>query len=221
MEVKLSSRSASDDEVIADLARVAGLDESTTLTREVYDKLGRYSSSMVVRRIGSWAEACDRAGLATGRPDLGHSHDVWMQNIFDVWISLGRQPTYGDMRVATSRFSPEGYAKRYGSWTDSLIAFQKWIDDTPGSEIPTQDRSPQVRSSRRTSRSPGVGLRWKVMSRDRFTCVACGASPASASCTILHVDHIVPYSKGGETEYENLQTLCDRCNYGKSDTVLT
>jgi len=140
-----------------------------------------------------------------------------MQNILDIWIALGRQPSYGDMRSAAARFTPEGYARRYGSWTDGLIAFQKWIDENSGSEIPTQDRSRGTPSRRRTGRSPGAGLRWKVLSRDRFTCVACGASPATALGTVLHVDHITPYSKGGETEYKNLQTLCDRCNYGKSD----
>ena len=33
----------------------------------------------------------------------------------------------------------------------------------------------------------------------------------------LHVDHIIPVYKGGKTTMSNLQTLCDRCNLGKSD----
>jgi len=33
----------------------------------------------------------------------------------------------------------------------------------------------------------------------------------------LHVDHIFPWSKGGETVFENLQTLCSKCNGGKSN----
>lgn len=32
---------------------------------------------------------------------------------------------------------------------------------------------------------------------------------------ILEVDHIVPVSKGGLSEPENLQTLCWRCNRAK------
>jgi 5-methylcytosine-specific restriction endonuclease McrA len=45
----------------------------------------------------------------------------------------------------------------------------------------------------------------------------CGASPAKDPDTVLHVDHIKPYSKGGETLAENLQTLCIKCNIGKID----
>ncbi|MGL4943487.1 MAG: HNH endonuclease [Thermoguttaceae bacterium] len=33
----------------------------------------------------------------------------------------------------------------------------------------------------------------------------------------MHVDHIVPRSKGGTNDDDNLQTLCQKCNLGKSN----
>ncbi|MGH9734205.1 MAG: HNH endonuclease [Candidatus Acidiferrales bacterium] len=33
----------------------------------------------------------------------------------------------------------------------------------------------------------------------------------------LHVDHVMPLGKGGETVLENLQVLCSVCNIGKGD----
>ncbi|MGE4613767.1 MAG: HNH endonuclease signature motif containing protein, partial [Planctomycetota bacterium] len=33
----------------------------------------------------------------------------------------------------------------------------------------------------------------------------------------IHVDHIVPLSKGGETTLDNLQVLCIDCNLGKGN----
>ncbi len=33
----------------------------------------------------------------------------------------------------------------------------------------------------------------------------------------LHVDHIIPWSKGGETLPENLEVKCTRCNLGKGN----
>ena len=61
-------------------------------------------------------------------------------------------------------------------------------------------------------------LRYQVLKRDNFKCCACGASPAKDPSVELHIDHIIPWSKGGETTLENLQTLCSRCNLGKSDS---
>lgn len=60
-------------------------------------------------------------------------------------------------------------------------------------------------------------LRYDVMKHDGFSCVLCGATKDDG--VKLHVDHIVPVSKGGKTELKNLRTLCDYCNIGKSDKL--
>lgn len=62
-------------------------------------------------------------------------------------------------------------------------------------------------------------LRYDVMHRDGFRCVLCGASPKNDPNIALHVDHILPLSKGGKTEMSNLRTLCERCNLGKRDKI--
>ena len=60
-------------------------------------------------------------------------------------------------------------------------------------------------------------LRYDVMQRDGFRCQLCGATAADGYK--LHVDHIIPVSKGGKTEMGNLRTLCERCNMGKRDKI--
>jgi len=60
-------------------------------------------------------------------------------------------------------------------------------------------------------------LRWAVLSRDNFRCVCCGRSSKES---ILHVDHIIPLSKGGESSMKNLRTLCGECNMGKGVLLL-
>ena len=70
------------------------------------------------------------------------------------------------------------------------------------------------------SRNPSTRLRFQVLVRDKFTCRCCGASPMKDSSVTLHIDHIIPWSKGGETSLQNLQTLCAKCNLGKSDLIL-
>ena len=55
------------------------------------------------------------------------------------------------------------------------------------------------------------------MRQDNFKCKNCGRSPATDPTIILHVDHKTAYANGGETVLENLQTLCSKCNIGKSN----
>ena len=58
-------------------------------------------------------------------------------------------------------------------------------------------------------------LRYDVLKRDNFRCTICGRTAADG--IKLHVDHIMPIAKGGKTEMNNLRTLCNQCNSGKSD----
>ncbi len=62
-------------------------------------------------------------------------------------------------------------------------------------------------------------LRNLIKKRDNFTCQYCSASLAEQTHLLLEVDHIVPVSKGGLSTYDNLQTLCWRCNRTKSNKV--
>lgn len=58
--------------------------------------------------------------------------------------------------------------------------------------------------------------RYQVFQRDDWKCVSCGKDPRNHSIT-LHIDHIIPRSKGGLDQADNYQTLCDTCNLGKGN----
>ena len=51
----------------------------------------------------------------------------------------------------------------------------------------------------------------KILIRDKFECQYCGSKE------FLEIDHIIPLSKGGNNEEENLVTSCHRCNHLKAD----
>ena len=59
--------------------------------------------------------------------------------------------------------------------------------------------------------------REKVFKRDDYSCNICGNEKDDVP---LEIDHIIPISKGGTDEMDNLQTLCKDCNIGKSDRIV-
>jgi len=59
-------------------------------------------------------------------------------------------------------------------------------------------------------------IRIAVLLRDKFTCQKCGTYDDVAE---LHIDHIFPFSLGGDHSMDNLQVLCKECNLSKSDKV--
>lgn len=55
-------------------------------------------------------------------------------------------------------------------------------------------------------------MRKSVFERDNYTCQYCGEVGG-----LLEADHIVPFSKGGSNEIDNLTTSCRKCNRQKKD----
>ena len=63
-------------------------------------------------------------------------------------------------------------------------------------------------------------LRAYIKERDNYTCCICKNSVYNEPNLLLEVDHIIPISKGGMTEENNLQTLCWKCNRAKADKII-
>lgn len=107
---------------------------------------------------------------------------------------------------------PAPMKKGFGGWRKSLETFVAWANEG----IQPEFTEPSDKgSAKRTPRNINWRLRALVLMRDGARCQLCGATPQSGAR--LHVDHIKPWSKGGETVIENLQILCEPCNIGKSD----
>jgi hypothetical protein len=204
----------SSEELLADLRDAAKALNLDTAPQKKYAAVGKYDYSTIIKRFGSWNKALEMAGLSISN-EINISDERLFENLFILWQHHGRQPRRSELATLPSTISQTPYNRRFGSWAASLEAFVDYANgnnlesiDTPASKDPNR---------RSTGRDPSLRLRWRVLHRDRFTCVACGASPALTPGTELHVDHIVPWSKGGDTILENLQSLCSSCNLGKSN----
>ncbi len=62
--------------------------------------------------------------------------------------------------------------------------------------------------------------RRRILERDGYTCIYCGATIADNPRVIFHVDHIVPLSRGGTDAISNLVTTCHHCNTSKGAKLL-
>lgn len=211
-------RNISDEELIADLQHVAFLLNSDTVTIDDYNLHGQYHSTTLTRRFGSWFKCLDAAGLRHSRAAINIPEHDLLDDIERVWILLGKQPSYSQMQKHT-KYSMKTYENRFGGWRNALKCFIEYVNTSSReNSSPIQEIQP---ISIKTSRTINQRLRFLVLARDSFSCCACGASPAKdGGTTILHVDHIVPWSRGGETVMDNLQTLCSKCNLGKSNLLM-
>lgn len=63
-------------------------------------------------------------------------------------------------------------------------------------------------------------LRIEIKERDNFQCCICKNGTANEPNLLLEIDHIIPLAKGGITSYNNLQTLCWKCNRAKGSKIL-
>jgi 5-methylcytosine-specific restriction endonuclease McrA len=60
-------------------------------------------------------------------------------------------------------------------------------------------------------------IKLEVFKKNNYKCVFCGIGKEETS---LEIDHIIPHSKGGSDELDNLQTICKSCNLSKSNRII-
>src|SRR3989338_4926663 len=67
-QLKPDNRNSSEQDLINDLLSVAKkLGKEKTITRNEYDKHGRYSEGTLRKRFGGWINALEKAGLSASK----------------------------------------------------------------------------------------------------------------------------------------------------------
>ena len=180
-ELKEYHRNIPKEDLIADLQRVASENGLSSVPQKLYGQLGKYTHKVFYSNFGSWNNALLAAGLSiASRHNI--SNEELFENIENVWISLGRQPTYSEINSDISKFSTKPYECRFGSWRKALYAFIDYINTS--TFVPTETQPTKVLQPK-TNRNINPRLRFLVMQRDHFKCCACGASPAKDPSVVL------------------------------------
>lgn len=230
----------SESKILEELEKAAKHFNYIEFGRRDFDKLSDIdvSSSCVRKHFnGSWTKALDSLKIQLQQKGLNLSPRPHAPNrvhsdkdIFDemerIWKKVGQRPSRTEWEMSEPKISYNCYKQRFGGWVNACT---KFIEYKVGGNILAEDFVLPDREEQKTllnnkaeykkenSRNVSLTLRLKVLTRDNFRCVFCGKSPATDVGTRLHIDHIEPFSKGGKSILENLQTLCEECNLGKSD----
>ena len=217
----------SKEKILVELQRVAEHYGLRTFSGREFDAVADgCSKSTAAREFGSWENALKATGLelsAHRNPRKDRVNDLDLINELNrVWKQLGHRPSRTEWEGLETKFSYGTYKRRFGGWQNACAvanSSQSESGETEsllGNPVAIETTSQQKIQDERKRNIP-LKIRLGVFKRDNFKCVLCGRSPATENGVELHVDHIIPFSKGGETIDENLQTLCKECNLGKGN----
>lgn len=216
-ELKDFNRNIPDNELLEDIKLVASkFAKKSVSSREYNDAGGKFAANTIIERFGGWNNALIKAGL-----QLVHHRGVSMEELFknleQVWIIIGVQPVFRDMKKPNSKFSTHQYIAKFGSWRNALEAFVEYINSDKKeneSEILIEPIIAEPIFKHKTKRFPSERLKVQVLMRDGNKCKLCGITLTGEN---IHFDHIHPWVKGGETTLENLQILCAPHNLAKGN----
>ena len=219
-QINTYNRNTTDQELLEDLKIVALKIGDNKITKSSYNENGKYSSGTFERRFGSWNKALKKADLQVHLQQNISDLDLFV-NIEQVWLQLGRQPLYSELKRPLSKYSKGPYEKRFGTWLKALEAFVDFIDTEDEQNIENEEcittdiiQNTVMEYKHKTQRQPNGRLKLQVLIRDGNKCRLCGVTITGEN---IHFDHIKPWSKGGETTLENLQVLCEEHNLAKGN----
>lgn len=216
------TNNVTDAEILTDMKKVSEILQTPFLTIKAYTENGRYNPTTVIRHFKTWNGALQLAGLKISNEQ--YSTQELFNNLADIWFEIGHQPSRRELALFKSPISYKAYERRFGKWSLALRAFVEYYNATNDINLEQcveRYAENPIAKAHKTKREPNKRMRWAVLMRDHRRCCICGASRDKDPNLELHVDHIIPWAKGGETTMDNLQTLCADCNWGKSDQLFT
>jgi hypothetical protein len=218
-------RELTDPELLQELVRISLIVGRKDLVVDDINSHSLVGENIFAARFGTFSAALLKAGLEVRPKSRRYTDEECYENLYAVWEHYGRKPTFREMNSLPSVVGSEAYKVRFERWSLAIQSFLERVNQDSDridisnseaviTELPTDLSLEKLPAE---PRKVPLGLRFKVLVRDRYRCVLCGDNPPKNPDCSLHVDHILPWSKGGKTEIENLRTLCQPCNIGRGN----
>lgn len=218
----------SHDLVINELRRVAALYNGAYFKKRDFDVNSlTCKSSKVLSIFGSWSIALasigvDSAPIRELRKDRFEDAEL-LSELNRITIALGHRPSKSEWEAIDAKFSYTTIKERFHGWLNACLKSEELFADNRvvnNDNVNSNSFKTVVRAkAKENNRNIPLKVRLKVLQRDSYKCVLCGRSPASDSSVELHLDHIIPFSHGGKSEFNNLRTLCRECNIGRGNDL--
>jgi len=191
--------------MVAELRRIAKKLGKRTLTYADIDTHGRTNPQTIKQKFGTMQEAHKAAGLVPPKRRLDGAE--LLEIIVRLWKTTlkksGRSPFAYELKKYNCPASLMAITNRFGTWNKALVAAATVAPASLAKVIPR---------SRKPERKPiSDSTRFHVFKRDGYKCRICKRAAGQ-----LEVDHVIPRALGGPHRLSNFQTLCKRCNRGKS-----
>jgi hypothetical protein len=208
-------KALSREKVVQVICDFAAENPGTAISKRVIAARLGVDAGSITRRCGEWKNLLAEGGFKPVPLARRYTDDECFENILTLWMHYGRQPHHAELKRPPSTVGPKAY-DRFGGWRCALKAFvERANSDVPISEGISLEPPPpprDVSARKRTPRDISWRLKYRVLLRDGNWCRLCGRHPPEVK---IHIDHIMPWSAGGETVMENLRVLCEECNIGK------
>ena len=156
-ELSHDRRNISDDDLLSDLRRIASEKSEQQVKQRTYGELGKYGVQTVINRFGSWNAAVEKAGLEKS-VERNIPADKLFSALYDLWVALGRQPSYSEVQSPACPFHVTTYERRFGSWRQALEAFVTYANSADMTPLPVAAELTGA-APHRTSRSPDLRRR--------------------------------------------------------------
>jgi len=204
----------SDAEILAGLRDYGALSGKIKFTTADFNSWSEKPcrSETVIKRFSTWNDALIQGGFKEGAQKHKYTPEELIENLRDIWLEIGRKPGKRKLPNYGRKISERPYINVWGSVERAC----RMLADYENGKINEADLlTPKGMIARR---SIPLSVRWKVLKSGKYKCDICGRTPSNSNVE-LHIDHIVPVSRGGGDHESNLRVLCDQCNLGRSNRV--